>query len=128
MADEQTTTTDQTGVTRTTDGTIAEPGTTTSPATTTTEGPRAGFKALLGGDVPIYIDHTYGVEGTLYLFKKRYTAFYLHRACAFAFSGFASTLPNYQLGYVGLVATALETVCVRPGSVTRITGFNFDTV
>jgi len=92
------------------------------------EGPRAGFKALMVGDVPIYIDHTYGTEGTLYLFKKRYTAFYMHQAAAFAFTGFASTLPNYQLGYVGLVATALETVCVKPKSVTRITGLNFDVV
>ena len=92
------------------------------------EGPRAGFKALMVGDVPIYIDHAYGTEGTIYLFKRRYTAFYMHRACAFAFSGFASTLPNYQLGYVGLVATALETVSVKPKSVTRIYGLLYDSV
>jgi len=95
------------------------------------EGPRSGFIALRCGTVPVYIDHnfkTYGLEGTMYLMKRRYTAFHVHQAAAFAFTGFASTLPNYQLGYLGLVCTALETVCVRPGSVTRITNLAFDTV
>ena len=91
-------------------------------------GPRAGFKALMVGDVPIYIDHAYGTEGTIYLFKRRYTSFYLHQAAAFAFTGFASTLANYQMGYVGLVATALETVSVKPKSITKISNLNFDSV
>lgn len=91
------------------------------------DGPRSGFVALMCGAVPIYIDHNMP-EGTIYFFKRRYLSFYLHSAAAFAFTGFASTLPNYQLGYVGLVVTALETVCVRPGSVTKITNLNFDTV
>ena len=60
--------------------------------------------------------------------KRRYTSFYIHRAAAFAFTGFASTLANYQLGYVGLVATALETVSVKPKSITKITNLNFDSV
>ena len=92
------------------------------------EGPRAGFRALMVGNVPIYIDHSWGTEGKIYLFKKRYTSFYMHRAVAFQFTGFESTLANYQLGYVGLVATALETVSVKPKSVTVINQLNFDTV
>lgn len=95
------------------------------------EGPRSGFVALRCGAVPVYIDHnfkTYGLEGTMYLLKRRYTNFYLHSAAAFAFTGFASTIANYQLGYLGLVATALETVCVRPQSITKITGLNFDSI
>src|SRR6267142_6064748 len=81
------------------------------------EGPRSGFVALRCGAVPVYIDHNfknYGLEGTMYFMKRRYTNFYLHTGAAFAFTGFASTIANYQLGYLGLVATALETVSVRP--------------
>lgn len=91
------------------------------------DGPRSGFISLMVGNVPVYVDHNMP-EGTIYFFKRRYLSFYLHSAAAFAFTGFASTLPNYQLGYVGLVVTALETVCVRPSSVTKVTGLNFDSV
>jgi len=93
-----------------------------------TEGPRSGFTALMCSSVPIYPDHAYGVEGTIYLFKAKYTSFYMHQAAAFAFTGFSSTLPNYQLGYVGAVVTVIETVCVRPKSVTAISGLLFATV
>lgn len=92
------------------------------------EGPRSGFTALMVGSVPIYCDHAYGTEGTVYLLHTKYTGFYLHQAAAFAFTGFASTLPNLQLGYVGAMVTVMETVCVKPKSVTRITGLLFDTV
>jgi len=92
------------------------------------EGPRSGFTALMVGSVPVYVDHAYGTEGTIYLFKTKYTSFYLHSAAAFAFTGFASTLPNFQLGYVGAVVTVMETICVKPKSVTSIDQFNFDTV
>ena len=91
-------------------------------------GPRSGFTALMCSGVPIYVDHAYGVEGTVYFFKRKYTNFYIHQAAAFAFTGFQSTLANYQLGYVGALVTVLEVVSVRPKSVTRITGLNYDTV
>ncbi len=92
------------------------------------EGPRSAFNALMVGSVPIYYDPAYGTEGTVYLFKGKYTSPYLHRAAAFAFTGFQSTLANYQLGYVGAVVTVAELVCVKPKSITKITGLNFDSV
>jgi hypothetical protein len=78
--------------------------------------------------VPIYYDPAYGTEGKIYLFKQKYTAFYIHSAAAFAFTGFQSTLANYQLGYVGALVTVIETVSVKPQSVTSIDQFNFDVV
>jgi hypothetical protein len=92
------------------------------------EGPRSGFPALMVSGVPIYIDHAFGEEGTIYLFQAKYTSFYIHNAAAFAFTGFQSTLANYQFGYVGALITVMETVCVKPKSVTKITGLNYDTV
>jgi hypothetical protein len=92
------------------------------------EGPRSGFNALMVGSVPIYYDPAYGTEGTLYLMKGKYTSPYIHRAAAFAFTGFQSTLANYQLGYVGAVVTVAEMVCVRPQSITKITGLLYDSV
>jgi hypothetical protein len=93
-----------------------------------TEGPRSGFTALMVGSVPIYYDPAFGTEGTIYLFKAKYTSAYIHRAAAFAFTGFQSTLANYQLGYVGAVVTVLEIVCVKPKSVTVIDQLNFTSV
>ena len=92
------------------------------------EGPRAGFTALMVGGVPVYYDPAYGTEGTIYFFKLKYDSFYIHTAAAFAFTGFQSTLANYQLGYVGALVTVLEHVNVRPQSVTKVTGLLFDTV
>ena len=92
------------------------------------EGPRSAFNALMVGSVPIYYDPAYGTEGTIYFMKGKYTAPYLHRAAAFAFTGFQSTLANYQLGYVGAVVTVAELVCVKPKSVTVFSGLNFDWV
>lgn len=92
------------------------------------EGPRSAFNALMVGSVPIYYDPAYGTEGTIYFFKGKYLSPYVHRAASFAFTGFQSTLANYQLGYVGAVVTVTELVCVRPQAVTKVTGLNFDSV
>lgn len=91
-------------------------------------GIRSSFGALIVAGVPIYYDPAYGTEGTLYLSKAKYTAPYIHQAAAFAFTGFQSTLANFQLGYVGALVTVTEMVCVRPQSITKITGLNYDTV
>ena len=88
----------------------------------------SAFNALMVGSVPIYYDPAYGTEGTIYLMKGKYTSPYLHRAAAFAFTGFQSTLANYQLGYVGALVTVAELVCVKPKSVTKIDQLNFDSV
>lgn len=90
-------------------------------------GARAAFTALMVAGVPIYID-PYAPEGQLLLFNTRYFSFYIHEAAAFSFTGFASTLPNFQLGYVGALVAVLQDVCVKPASMTLVTGFNSLTV
>ena len=83
---------------------------------------RAAFTALVVAGVPIYMDANWP-DGELILFNTRYFSFYIHEMAAFAFTGFASTLPNMTLGYVGAVVAVLEAICVKPKSVTRVTGF-----
>jgi hypothetical protein len=86
-----------------------------------TQGVRGAFTAIMVGGVPIYIDPL-APDGQLILFNTRYVSFYIHEAAAFAFTGFASTLPNMQLGYVGALVAVLEFVCVKPSTVTITTG------
>lgn len=86
-----------------------------------TQGVRGAFTAIMVGGVPIYIDPL-APDGQLILFNTRYVSFYIHEAAAFAFTGFASTLPNMQLGYVGALVAVLEFVCVKPSTVTLSTG------
>lgn len=87
-----------------------------------TQGARAAFTALMVAGVPIYFD-LYQTEGELILFNTRYVSFYIHEAAAFAFTGFASTLPNFQLGYVGALVVVLEFLTVKRKAVTRVTGY-----
>jgi hypothetical protein len=86
-------------------------------------GPQAGFRALMVAGVPIYPD-PYCPEGTLYLLNTNYLSLYIHEQGQFVFTGFESTLPNWQIGYVGAVLTIAELVNVKPKSMTKVTGFN----
>ena len=93
-------------------------------------GARSAFTALSVAGVPIYIDPFSPVTtvddastGQLLLMNTRYYSFYIHEAAAFAFTGFASTLPNFQLGYIGALVAVLQDLTVKPKSITRITGF-----
>jgi len=92
-----------------------------------TMGARAAFTALMVAGVPIYIDLDQ-TEGQVLLYNTRYDSFYIHEAAAFAFTGFASTLPNNKLGYVGALVSVLEHVNVKPKSVTLRTGYGFTVV
>lgn len=87
-----------------------------------TWGPRSGFRALMVAGVPIYCD-PYCTEGLMYLFNSGYGAFYIHEKAAFAFTGFESTLSNFQLGYIGAVVSLLEFVLAKPKSCTVVSGF-----
>ena len=89
-----------------------------------TQGARAAFTALMVAGVPVYLD-PYATDGQLLQFNTRYFSFYIHEAAAFAFTGFASTLPNFQLGYVGAVVAVLEAICVKPASMALTTGFSW---
>ena len=81
----------------------------------------AHFRALDVAGVPLYAD-PYLAEGTVYLLNTRYLSLYLHKMGAFAFTGFESTLPNFQLGSIGAVVTVCELVCTKPKCQSQLTG------
>lgn len=91
------------------------------------DGPRSSFRALMVSGVPIYPDY-YCPEGSLYLCNSNYMNLYLHEQASFAFTGFESTLPNGQLGYLGALLTLGELVGTKPSSMVRVTGFNSATL
>ena len=88
-----------------------------------TDGPQAAFRALMVAGVPIYPD-PYCPEGTLYLLNTNYLSLYVHEQGSFVFTGFESTLPNWQIGYVGAVLTIAELVSTKPKSMTVVSGYN----
>ena len=85
-------------------------------------GARSMFTALMVAGVPVYLEPNYP-EGQTLFFNTRYFSFYIHEAAAFAFTGFASTLPNFQLGYIGALVAVLEAICVKPSTITQTTGY-----
>lgn len=87
-------------------------------------GARSAFRAMMVSGVPIYMD-PYCPEGTMYLLNTGYLAFYIHERAAFAFTGFESTLSNFQIGYIGAILSLLELVCAKPKTCSVTTGFTF---
>ena len=92
-----------------------------------TNGPQAAFRALMVAGVPIYPD-PYCPEGTVYFLNTNYLSLYIHEQGSFVFTGFESTLPNWQIGYVGAVLMIAELVSVKPKSMTKVTGYNYLTL
>ena len=86
-------------------------------------GPQAAFRALMVAGVPIYPD-PYCPEGTVYFLNTNYLSLYIHEQGSFVFTGFESTLPNWQIGYVGAVLMIAELVSTKPKSMTVVTGYN----
>ena len=86
-------------------------------------GPQAAFRALMVAGVPIYPD-PFCPEGTLYFLNSNYLSLYIHEQASFAFTGFESTLPNFQIGYVGAVLMIAELANTKPKAMTKITGYN----
>ena len=86
-------------------------------------GPQAAFRALMVAGVPVYPD-PYCPEGTVYFLNSNYLSLYIHEQGSFVFTGFESTLPNWQIGYVGAVLTIAELVNTKPKSMTKVTGYN----
>jgi hypothetical protein len=87
--------------------------------------PRAAFKALDVAGVPIYMDPYFPVAdaGQIDLVNSNYLNAYWHDQAAFAFSGFESTIPNFQIGYVGVLVNAWQIVNTKCKSCGRITGY-----
>lgn len=87
------------------------------------DGPRSGFRALMVADVPVFAD-PFCPEGTMYLINTNYLNLYIHEAGSFAFTGFESTLANFQLGYIGALVNIAELVLTKPSACARVGGFN----
>lgn len=87
--------------------------------------PRAAFKALDVAGMPVYMDPyvPQANAGTMYMINSGYLSGYWHDQAAFAFSGFESTIPNFQLGYLGVLVNAWQIVNTKPKTCGRITGF-----
>jgi hypothetical protein len=87
--------------------------------------PRAAFKALDVAGVPVYMDPYFPTadNGNIQLVNSNYLNAYWHDQAAFNFSGFESTIPNFQIGYVGVVVNAWQIVNTKPKSCGRVTGF-----
>jgi len=79
---------------------------------------------LMIAGVPIYAD-PYCPEGELYLLNTDYLSLYIHEKAGFQFTGFESTLPNGQFGYVGAVLTLLQLVNVKPIVHGRFANLNY---
>src|SRR5690348_3310549 len=87
------------------------------------DGPKAAFRALMVAGVPVYPD-PYAPEGTVYFNNTNYLSLYIHEQGQFVFTGFESTLPNFQLGYVGAVLMIAELVNTKPKAMSVITNYN----
>jgi hypothetical protein len=87
--------------------------------------PRAAFKALDVAGVPIYMDPYFPTAdaGQITFVNSGYLNGYWHDNAAFNFSGFESTIPNFQIGYVGVVVNAWQIVNTKPKASARITNF-----
>src|SRR6266404_2003497 len=83
----------------------------------------AGFRGLSIGDTMIYGD-PFCPTGTAYFINTRYLALYLSEDAPFAFSGFYSSIPNYQIANVGVLIVCFDTVCAKPVSGMRVTGIS----
>jgi hypothetical protein len=90
-------------------------------------GPQAAFRALMVAGVPIYPD-PYCPEGVMYFLNTNYLSLYIHDQGSFVFTGFESTLPNWQIGYVGAVLMIAELVNTKPRAMTKVTGYNALTI
>ena len=86
-------------------------------------GPQAAFRALMVAGVPIYPD-PYCPEGIVYFVNTNYLNLYIHEQGSFVFTGFESTLPNWQIGYVGAVLMIAELISTKPKSMTRVGSYN----
>ena len=82
------------------------------------------FRALDVGGVPFYAD-PYCPEGTMYLINQDYISAYIHEKASFYFTGFESTLPNAQFGYIGAILTLLELVNVKPKAHGKFSNLSF---
>lgn len=82
-----------------------------------------GFRALTVGNTQIFFDQ-YCPTGTALIFDSRTFALFLNELAPFAFTGWESTVPVNQLGWVGALVVLLSLVCAMPRSGAQITGIS----
>jgi hypothetical protein len=87
----------------------------------------AGFRALEVSGVPIFPD-PYCPEGTIYLLNTNYMGLHFHESAAYAFSGFQSTIPGGQIGYIGVIVTLVEFVGVKPKTNMQIANMTYENI
>lgn len=81
----------------------------------------AGFRCLTVLNVPIFPD-PFLQQGTMYLFSTKYLAMYISEDAPFLFSGFESTIPNFQIANIGVMIVAFDVVCTKPVTGMQLTG------
>src|SRR6266436_5513682 len=84
----------------------------------------SSFQALDIAGIPFYAD-VYCPEGTIYLINTSYLNLFLHERAAFSFSGFESTLPNNQFGWISAILSLMELVNVKPKCHGKFAGLQF---
>lgn len=75
----------------------------------------SGFRGLMLGDTPLFFDLNLS-PGTAIGFNSKYLGLVIHEDASFAWTGWYSTIPQGQIGSVGLTLTALNLVCSKPST------------
>lgn len=83
---------------------------------------RSSFPNLFISGVPFYMDH-WCPKGTLYMINTKYTAMYLSEDAPFAFSGFYSSIPLFQIAQVGVMIVGYQVISTKPLSGAVLTNF-----
>ena len=83
---------------------------------------RSSFPNLEINGIRIYMDH-WCPKGTIYAINSKYTALYMSEDAAWAFSGFYSTVPQLQIGQVGVMILGYNIITSKPSSGAIITNF-----
>ena len=81
----------------------------------------SGFAALRLGQTMIFFDQ-YCPSGTAFIINSKYLALFLNELAPFAFTGWESTVPVNQLGWVGVIVVLMTLACAMPRSGAKITG------
>lgn len=86
-----------------------------------------GWRSIDIAGVPIYPDPYADANnpGSLYLINSDYLNLYIHKNGSFTFSGFQSTIPNFQIGFVGVMVFLAELVCTKCSTQGRIDNLNY---
>ena len=82
------------------------------------------FRSIDIAGVPIYPD-PYCPEGWLFLPNMNYQGLHIHRNGSFTFSGFQSTIPNFQLGFVGVLVFLAAYVNTKPAASGKVYGLSY---